>query len=435
MLHRSASVRHACGAESKCRRANEVEWSIADFETESENSSLITVRPDARGTVRHSMRSSRLLRLASLLWIVAIWCGARLSADEPPSSQGLPQLRLETGREIFEAACIGCHGPGASGQPETTLGFEPPATFPDFSDCNGSTRERTWDWRAIIHEGGPRRGFSEIMPAFGDALTLEQIDKVMAYLREQCPDPAWPLGELNLPRPLFTEKAFPEDEWVIQTAVNTTGDGAVANKIIYEKRFGARNQIEIGAPFSFQEQPGEWVGGVGDLVAGYKRVLFSSLAAGSIVSVVGEAALPTGHDARGLGLGVPKFETFIAVGQLLPRLSFIQAQAGAELPTDTERAPRAVFGRVALGKSFAEDRSFGRLWTPMVEILADREFETGARTNWDVVPQLQIALNRRQHVRVNVGIRQPLNNTQGRSTQVSFYALWDFFDGGLRDGW
>jgi mono/diheme cytochrome c family protein len=381
------------------------------------------------------MRSSRIVRLASLLWIVAISYGARLSADGPQSTQVLPQLRLETGREIFEAACIGCHGPGATGQPETTLGFEPPATFPDFSDCNGSTRERTWDWRAIIHEGGARRGFSAIMPSFGEALTLDQIDKVMAYLREQCPDAAWPLGELNLPRPLFTEKAFPEDEWVIQTAVNASGAGAVTNKIIYEKRFGARNQLEIVAPFGFAEHTGEWVGGVGDLVAGYKRVLFSNFASGSIVSVVGEAALPTGHESRGLGLGVPKFETFVAVGQLMPRLSFLQAQVGAALPTDTGRAPRGVFGRVALGKSLAEDGSFGRLWTPMVEILTDRELETGERVNWDIVPQLQISLNRRQHVRVNVGIRRPLNNTESRSTQVSFYALWDFFDGGLRDGW
>ncbi|HEY5618576.1 MAG TPA: cytochrome c [Vicinamibacterales bacterium] len=381
------------------------------------------------------MRSSRTLRLACLLWIGAAWYGARLSAAPPQSTMPLLQLKLDTGREIFDAACIGCHGPGATGQPEDTLGFEPPATFPDFSDCNGSTRERTWDWRAIIHEGGPRRGFSEIMPSFGEALTLEQIDKVMAYLREQCPDSAWPLGELNLPRPLYTEKAFPEDEWVIATTANANGDGAVSNRIIYEKRFGARNQIEIVAPFSFERQGDDWVGGVGDLVAGYKRVLFSSLASGTILSVVGEAALPTGHEARGLGLGVPKFETFAAVGQLLPRFSFVQAQAGAELPTDTERAPRAVFGRVAFGKSLAEDRSFGRLWTPMVEILADRELESGARTNWDIVPQLQVALNRRQHVRVNLGIRRPLNNTEGRSTQVALYALWDFFDGGLRDGW
>jgi mono/diheme cytochrome c family protein len=388
-----------------------------------------------QSTVRDVMCCARTLHLACLVWIATSVYGARVGAQGPPSAQALPQVRLETGREIFEAACIGCHGPGATGQPPDTLGFEPPATFPDFSDCNGSTRERTWDWRAIIHEGGPRRGFSDIMPSFGEALTLEHIDKVMAYLREQCPDPAWPLGELNLPRPLFTEKAFPEDEWVIQSSVNANGDGAVAHKIVYEKRFGARNQIEIAAPFSFEQREQEWVGGVGDLVAGYKRVLFSSLPAGSIVSVVGEVAVPTGHEARGLGLGVPKFETFAAFGQLLPRLSFVQAQAGIELPTDTDRTPRAVFGRLALGKSLAADQSFGRLWTPMIEILADRELESGARTNWDLVPQFQVSLNRRQHVRLNIGVRQPLNNTEGRSTQIAFYALWDFFDGGLRDGW
>jgi mono/diheme cytochrome c family protein len=386
-------------------------------------------------TVRDAMYRARVLRLACLVWIATTLYGVRVGAQSPLSAQPLPQLGLGTGREIFEAACIGCHGPGATGQPPDTLGFEPPATFPDFSDCNGSTRERTWDWRAIIHEGGPRRGFSEIMPSFGEALTMEQIDKVMAYLREQCPDPAWPLGELNLPRPLFTEKAFPEDEWVIQTSVNANGDGSVANRIIYEKRFGARNQIEIVAPFSFEQREQEWVGGVGDLVAGYKRVLFSSLADGSIASIVGEVALPTGHEARGLGLGAPKFEAFAAFGQLLPRLSFVQAQAGVELPTDTERAPQAVFGRLALGKSLAGDRGFGRLWTPIVEILADRELESGSRTNWDIVPQFQVSLNRRQHVRLSIGVRRPLNNTEGRSTQIAFYALWDFFDGGLRDGW
>src|SRR6478609_5254778 len=71
------------------------------------------------------------------------------------------QLKLDTGQEIFEAACIGCHGPGGKGLPETTLGFAHPATYPDFSDCNGSTRERTFDWKVTIHEGGHGRGFSE----------------------------------------------------------------------------------------------------------------------------------------------------------------------------------------------------------------------------------------------------------------------------------
>lgn len=94
-----------------------------------------------------------------------------------------------------------------------------------------------------------------------------------------------------------------------------------------------------------------------------------------------------------------------------------------------------MFGRVAVGKSLAENTSFGRLWTPMVEVLADRELESGARTHWDLVPQVQVALNRRQHVRLAVGVKRPLNDTAGRATQVVFYGLWDFFDGALRDGW
>ncbi len=80
-------------------------------------------------------------------------------------------MKLDTGEEIFKAACIGCHGPDGTGQPETILGFEPPPAFPDFTDCNGSTRERTADWSAIIHEGGPARGFSDIMPSWKEALT------------------------------------------------------------------------------------------------------------------------------------------------------------------------------------------------------------------------------------------------------------------------
>jgi mono/diheme cytochrome c family protein len=381
----------------------------------------------------HSLRSFHVALLISTLTL----CGTAILSAQAPSTRAptAPKLKLDTGKEIFEGACIGCHGPGATGQPLATLGFDPPDTFPDFSDCNGSTRERTSDWRAIIHEGGARRGFSEIMPAFGDALTIDQVDKVVGYLREQCPDRAWPLGELNLPRPLFTEKAFPEDEWVFTSGASVNGDGDVSSRIIYEKRFGARNQLEIVAPFSFVQQGNSWNGGVGDLVAGYKRVLFSSLPAGSILSVVGELAVPTGQETRGLGAGVPVVETFAAFGQILPNLSFVQGQAGVELPTDPERAPRALFARMAIGKSFAPEHGFGRLWTPMVELLADRELESAARTNWDAVPQIQVALNRRQHVRVNVGVRRPLNNTAGRSTQLVLYALWDFFDGGLRDGW
>src|SRR5262245_57383443 len=81
-----------------------------------------------------------------------------LPAQQALLAQNTPELKLDTGQQIYEAACIGCHGPGGKGQPESTLGFEKPPQFPDFSDCNGSAREDTFDWRATIHEGGPGRG-------------------------------------------------------------------------------------------------------------------------------------------------------------------------------------------------------------------------------------------------------------------------------------
>jgi len=354
------------------------------------------------------------------------------TASQQASTKG---LKLDTGEEIFKASCIGCHGPNGTGQAQSILGFEPPSTFPDFTDCNGSTRERTADWSAIIHEGGPIRGFSEIMPSWKEALTDEQIDKVLGFLRGRCEEKGWPLGETNLPRAIYTEKAFPEDEWVLTSAINTNGDGGVEGELIYEKRFGIRNQMEFAAPYAvLQGSDKGWNGGIGDLVLGYKRVLFAR-GTSTIFSAQGEVNVPTGNKENGLGTGTTVFETFALFGQNLPRLSFVQVQTGFELPTDRTKASNAYFFRTAAGKMFTQNGKVGRAWTPMVEFLADRDLETGAKTNWDVVPEVQVTLNKRQHVRLGAGVRTPMNNRSDRSTQISLYVLWDFFDGGLREGW
>lgn len=51
------------------------------------------------------------------------------------------------------------------------------------------------------------------------------------------------------------------------------------------------------------------------------------------------------------------------------------------------------------------------------------------------IPQLQVTLSRRQHVLLNVGVRIPLTHTGARPTRVATYLLWDWFDGGLLEGW
>lgn len=163
-------------------------------------------------------------------------------------AQSASELGLKTGKQIYDATCVACHGPDGKGQPVSTLGFEPPATFPDFSDCSSSSREPDSHWSAMIHQGGANRGFSPIMPSFTQALTAEEIRKVVEHVRSFCTDPNWPRGNLNPPRPLYTEKAFPEDEVVLTTAVNVTETPAVNHTLVIEKRLGARTNMELIIP-------------------------------------------------------------------------------------------------------------------------------------------------------------------------------------------
>ena len=117
-----------------------------------------------------------------------------------------------TGEQIFAAACATCHAADGTGSPKSVVGFTPLANghdLPDFTDCAINTVEPLPDWVAVVHEGGPIRALDRHMPAFGDALTLEQIERAVKYLWSFCDDASWPRGDLNFPRAFFTEKAFP----------------------------------------------------------------------------------------------------------------------------------------------------------------------------------------------------------------------------------
>jgi hypothetical protein len=290
-------------------------------------------------------------------------------------------------------------------------------------------------WKTVITRGGPNRGFSQIMPSFGEALTSKQIDQVVGYLRGFCRNRHWPRGELNLPRAIVTEKAFPEDEVVVSTAVNATGAPGVGSHIIHEQRFGMNNQIEVDVPITFEDQNHTWYGGVGDTTFGVKRVMFSSLPAGSIFSLQGSVIVPTGNKERGFGTGTTTFETFASFDQLFRSNTFIQTQFGADLPRHTQISPQSIFFNTAVGQSLAADHGMGRLWSPMVEFLADRDLVDNAKMNWDLLPQMQVTISKRQHIRADLGVRIPVNNTTGRPVQLMFYVLWDWQDGRLNEGW
>lgn len=337
-----------------------------------------------------------------------------------------------TGREVYESTCLACHGPDGKGRANPAL--TQVITLPDFSDCSFARREADADWLAVAHEGGAARGFSPIMPPWKGTFTSQELARAVQHLRTFCDDDRWPRGELNLPRPLVTGKAFPEDEIVVSTSAAGGGAGEIVSRFIYERRLGPVNQVEIAVPLVSAERPsGSWASGVGDVALGYKRTLMHDLARGHIFSLSAEASLPVGSERRGLGKGYAVIEPFATFAQLLPRTAFVQAQAGFELPLESAGEPEA-FWRAAVGRS-VQQGGFGRTWSPMVEVLASKGLEAGGRTHWDVLPQVQVTLNARQHIRVNGGVRLPLNDRRDRSPSLIFYLLWDWFDGGFLDGW
>jgi mono/diheme cytochrome c family protein len=373
------------------------------------------------------------IRTAEPWLIVALVAAISVAADarqEMPATPGKPR-EARTGAELYDRACATCHGPDGKGSPRAVVGFEVP--LPDFSDCAFATGEPDPDWYAVIHEGGQVRALDRHMPAFGDALAPGEIRLAVAHIRTFCDNPAWPRGDLNLPRAFFTEKAFPENEAVWTTAVTGSDERSLTSALIYERRFGARNQIELTAPINaFANASGQWSSGLGDVALAFKRTLHASMARGQIGAAGIEVILPTGDAAQGLGNGHTVFEPFAMWGHTLPRNGYLQFHAGVELPSESSAA-REAFVRSAAGTTFAADRGFGRAWSPQVELLWTRPEHSPSE--WDVVPQLQITLSKLQHVMLAVGVRLPVTQRDERRRQALVYLLWDWFDGGPFDGW
>jgi mono/diheme cytochrome c family protein len=350
---------------------------------------------------------------------------AVVSGLSAPAASAAPD-----GRALFETHCAACHGMGGGGDGPAAAALEPrPAAL---SDCAFANREADADWLAVAHRGGPARAFSPSMPAFNAELSREEITAILLHVRSFCAGSRWPRGELNLPRPLFTEKAFPEDEAVVNGLADVEGDGEVVGELLFEKRVGPRSQLELVVELRAREVPGgPWLAGGGDVALAAKHAFYADLERGSIASVGLEAWLPTGSEERGLGRGSVVLEPYVAWGQLLPWDAFLHVQALAELPTEGDLADEIQL-RAALGRTFTP-RPFGAAISPMVELIAVWSLDGSSTFDLDVAPQVQVPLSRRQHVRLNVGARIPI--TRERDTRVGAYLLWDWYDGGFFEGW
>ncbi|MCC7183538.1 MAG: cytochrome c [Rhodocyclaceae bacterium] len=335
---------------------------------------------------------------------------------------------LVRGEEVFAANCVSCHGVGGKPDPDSPLVKGLEVMPANFSDALFNSREPTSAWKTVVIEGGPALGFSAQMPAFGAALTEQDVDSVLAYIKTLGGEHDYPDGDLNLFLPVRTKKAFPEDEWVWKLRYSgLDGDNTWKNILEYEFRVGERFQGTLEMTHEVKGSQSDF----GHFEPGFKYVLMHDRRAGYIFTLGGNVGVPMNRDANWEVL------PFLAYGKLLSEEWTLQSSGRLKLDVENSDNSSAEFAGVVHWVHTQQARSV----FPALELVAEVPFERGVgpdrkdAVQFSILPQARIGLNKRGNIALNTGLELPLNDTERYDWRAYVYFIWDFADGGLFEGW
>jgi hypothetical protein len=326
---------------------------------------------------------------------------------------------LTSGASMYAAWCARCHGDDGRGVVE---GLELEVPPPDFTDCSFNSREPRKDWKAVVTHGGPARGLSWNMPAWGDAITEEQIELIIDYIKTFCSDTRWPKGELNFRRPQVTSKAFPEDEALLIPVYTHKQQRSSTTKLVYEERIGPRGQWEVAIPFVADYQTS--ARGIGDIELSGKYALYDNDASLSILSAGLEIVLPTGNAAKGFGGGHWKIAPYLAAAKGFERLVL---QSSAKYEQQLQSEERELQYNFALSFPLS-DAKHGAI--PMIELNGVKSLADGSNSLF-LTPQVYIGLVRRGHLALSLGAQIPIAGARPFDYRIMTFFLWEYMDGGL----
>ena len=321
--------------------------------------------------------------------------------------------------EMWGAWCARCHADDGTGKvKEPTVTVVPM----DFTDCKLTTAEPDADWERAVAKGGPGVGLSSEMPGFEDSLTPAQISGFVSHMRGFCKETGWPSGNNNFPRPIVTEKAFPENEFLILPAVSheTEPGSAAATDFslvaVYERRFARRAMYEIGIPFYNWDFQSTRDSAIGDVAVAIKYAAYASSTTPRIVSVGLETTLPTGEVYKGFGKGTVVFEPFVAAGTMLGNW-YVQASGKAELPADS-LVDRAYLYNLYVGH---DTSAAPNAWTFGVELNGENQLL------W-MTPQVRKGLTGTGALAASLGVSIPVKYSGEKVVSWVGYVLWEFLE-------
>jgi mono/diheme cytochrome c family protein len=85
---------------------------------------------------------------------------------------------------LFQELCSVCHGVGGKGDGPSARGLEPKPA--DFTNCKVMAKDSDELLVKIIKGGGQSVGRSTVMPAWGEALSEQQIGELAKFIRGLC---------------------------------------------------------------------------------------------------------------------------------------------------------------------------------------------------------------------------------------------------------
>ncbi len=324
------------------------------------------------------------------------------------------------GKVVFQQSCFLCHGTDARGT--GYLASALPVSPADFTNCRITSEDPVEMVEGVVRHGGSWAGLSPAMPAWEGTLSDQQIADVASYVKTLCTDPDWVPGELNLPRPLITEKAFPEQEAILGARFGRNGKNVTELFGDFEYRINGRTALEVIPRYQWRSGMGESESGIGDTSVAVRRVIAWDPVRLWLATIGLEVTLPTGSKNRGLGAGEVVFEPFVRGGWYWHQV-VLQTSLALVLPTETSHRNPAFAYDIAIGRYFQPDPRLQI--TPMIEFNSETRMTGAARgeTMSAVLPEVRVKWLQWSTA---VGVQVPMTGLRDFNVRPLFDIVYEY---------